>query len=298
MTICIATIAEAQNGLPRIVFAADRELTYSGNGLTFEQGQPKADIIHASCFVMFAGDISLADIVVKRVKKVINNQYCTVQEAAELFRKELLAVREELVDIAIFKPRGLTLKSFYEHVSKYPEWFVIEIDDEVNDFQIEGVEFLVFGIDLAKNFQGQDVGEPHIYQISNTLFQCLDRVGFGIIGSGIVQSLPEITKEPYSPTNSVADAVVRTFWAKKSAERIAGVGKNTTDFGVLYVDVDGQGKLTINNGLIAPAVEQVLCKAFEEQIKLLKLTRDSLTSEVHKIFTGTKRKNAAEGQRD
>ena len=89
MTVCIAAICEADKE-PRITFCADRLVTDS-NGLTFEQGKPKVDIISDNCFVMNAGLGHEADEIIDKVASIVSNEYShtypDIKIIAELFKE-------------------------------------------------------------------------------------------------------------------------------------------------------------------------------------------------------------------
>ncbi len=289
MTICIATICD-QNTSPTIIFCADRLVT-DANGLTFEQGIPKIDYIDDNCLVMSAGLGAESDEIIKEVVLKVkhkseenNNQRLRIKDIASIFKKEHQKSRNEKLTDEILKPRGLTLESFYANIKSFPEWLGILLDTQISNYEFE-VDFLVFGFDVGND----GLITPHIYEINEKgEMQTLDKIGFGIIGIGDIMSLPEITKEVYSPTNSLSDAIVRTYWAKKSAERVISVGKATTDLGLIWTDISKDKKLEIKNVFVNEEFKNQLNREFEKQSETIKQTTSQIQSNINDIFSGKK----------
>ncbi|WP_218837897.1 hypothetical protein [Candidatus Methanoperedens nitratireducens] len=110
-----------------------------------------------------------------------------------------------------------------------------------------------------------------------------------MIGIGESQSFPEITKEPYSPANPLSDAIVRTYWAKKSAERMTGVGK-MTDLGLAWVELnEGAKKVEIKNTLVSQEIiNNLLEDKFEEQRNRVKQMTTEIQNNLNEVFLGTR----------
>jgi len=287
MTICIATICEANTGYPRIVFTADRLVT-DDDGYTFELGVPKANSLSSKCFIMEAGDSFTGERIIEHFNSRLTQEQLenmSVSEIVREFADDFKAIFAESVENDIFKARGLTRKEFYENFAKYPDWFSLTTDQQVRGFDL-GVSFIIMGIDIDKQNQ---IGTAYIYR----LIGCgepenFNRLGFVIVGIGEKLSLPEYTQEKYSPNNALEDAIVRTFWAKKTAERMAGVGK-TTDFGLIWLEAGEQNKSEIKckNALFdEKLVEDYLEIPFENSRKELGKIRNGIKENLSQFFRG------------
>ena len=294
MTICIATICEQNTGNPRIVFASDRLVT-DQDGYTFELGVPKIKLLADHCMLMEAGDSFRGDRILEKFRQKVP----TMEQANKMKMSEIIEtlrlcyheIFEESIETEIFSPRGLTRKSFYEKFSQFPEWYSLMMDFKVEGFNF-GVTFIVMGIEIDQDrkltmarltrFSGR--GEPEI----------LDSLGFAMAGIGEKMSFPELTRQRYSPNNSLADALVRTYWAKRASERMIGVGPKT-DFGLIWVEFDTDSKqLVCKNTLLE---EKVVKEQFDVEFEKTKTAADSMIESVKgkidDILKGTKKIESA-----
>jgi hypothetical protein len=290
LTICIATLCEAHTSNPRIVFCADRLVT-DIRGLTFESGVLKILQILPNCLLMNAGDSSRGDVIIKNVfdilslKKPEELEKMEFKKIAELIQEQYLKVRDEAMELEIFKPRKMDRASFYSNMRAYPDWFSLIIDNEVRNFDFD-VAFIIFGFGLN---QEQKTSTGFIYQLTGDgELNLMTSTGFSIVGIGSYQSLPEITKEPYGPYSSLSDALVRTYWAKKSAERMVSVGKETTDLGIMYCEVEGD-KLISKNVLASEDFKnKLLLDGFEKQKQTIKQMTSEVQKNIDEVFSGKK----------
>ena len=295
MTVCIAAICEADKE-PRITFCADRLVTDS-NGLTFEQGKPKVDIISDNCFVMNAGLGHEADEIIDKVASIVSNEYShtypCIKIIAGLFKEYHQKKRDEVVNDEILKPRGFTLENIYVNLKSLPEWLAFQIDSQIVSFKLE-VNFLIMGFDiftLEKDGEKKQEYAPRLYMVNELgEIQSLTSTGFGIIGIGNRMSLPEITKQSYSAKASLSESLVRLYWAKKSAERVIGVGNQTTDLGLMWVDEDTDGNLIVKNSLLQDDVqEDILKQAFDEYKEKVGEMDKNLQAKMDEILSGEKK---------
>jgi hypothetical protein len=187
--------------------------------------------------------------------------------------------------LEIFKPRKMDRASFYSNMRAYPDWFSLIIDNEVRNFDFD-VAFIIFGFGLN---QEQKTSTGFIYQLTGDgELNLMTSTGFSIVGIGSYQSLPEITKEPYGPYSSLSDALVRTYWAKKSAERMVSVGKETTDLGIMYCEVEGD-KLISKNVLASEDFKnKLLLDGFEKQKQTIKQMTSEVQKNIDEVFSGKK----------
>lgn len=284
MTICIVAICES-NTNPKIVFCADRLVT-DANGLTYEQGQPKIIGLSENCLVMMAGKGAESDQIIKATLEKIREKYVDepcpdIKGIVSILKKEHQQLREDCVSDEILKPRGLTLKEFYANIKNFPDWLGIMLDTQISNYDF-GVNFLVFGFDIKEN----KYVFPRIYMLNEQGEEKLvNSVGFGIIGIGDSMSLPEITKETFNPKFPLSEALVRVYWAKKSAERVVSVGRETTDLGMMEVAKDGNGLIFINTITFDKNVmESLLQKNYAEYQKQIKNTTAQIQQNIDTLI--------------
>jgi hypothetical protein len=289
MTICIATICEQNTGTPRIVFASDRLVT-DQDGYTFELGVPKLKLIAHHCILMEAGDSFRGELILEKWKeKVPDFEQANKMRHSEIINILRLCYKEifnESLETEIFSPRGLTRQGFYEDFAKFPEWYGFMTDFKVESFNF-GVTFIATGIDIDhKNdltmgrltrFSGR--GQPEI----------LDSLGFAMAGIGEKMSFPELTRNRYSPNDTLAEALVRTYWAKRSAERMIGVGTKT-DFGMMWLETDKDEQIVCKNTLFE---DKIVKELFDKEFENSRVAADQMTKSVKDniddILKGTKK---------
>lgn len=289
VTICIASICEALTGNPRIVFCADRLVT-DANGLTFEQGTPKILQFLPQCLIMNAGDAFRGDAIIRDTFYSLSSiepdkqESMSIKEIAELVKKHYDNHFTEAIETDIFKSRGLMRQSFYLNIKSYPDWFAMIIDNQVNNYNFD-VAFIILGFDIN---QITKVVSAQLYELGgNGELKFVTQNGFSMVGIGSYQSLPEITKEPYSMNISLSDCIIRMFWAKKLSERMVSVGKDTTDMGIHYVERDQNDKVVAKNTLLTDDFKKkLLADAFEKQKQMLKQTTDELHRNIDEVFQG------------
>lgn len=290
MTICIAALCEVNTGNPRIVFCSDRLVT-DANGLTFEQAVPKIVQLLPNCLIMNAGDACHGDLIIRDIYEKLNSspentENLSIRQIVEMVRERTLKERNQAIEHEFFDSRGISREDFYANFRSYQDWFALMIDNSVTDYDIE-VEFIVLGFDIIQNPQSIAAS---LYEIDGKgEIQFDNPIGFSIIGIGSYQSLPEITKEPYSPNITLSESIVRAFWAKKLSERMVSVGKETTDLGILFVEFDPeQKKLVAKNTLLTDKFkDKILSKAFEHQRKIMRNMTTKVQQSIEDLRKGT-----------
>lgn len=255
MTICIATIAEADES-PKIVFAADRLV--SGQ-VQFEHGNPKIYELRKNCLLMLAGNPLKGSLIISSVVEQINKKSVPLKELANKVSIETRLLRNKTVEEQLLYPRSLTLEKFYSQIKQFPEWFADSIDDQLQEDPYQ-IDFLLFGIE-------NDV--PHLYQIrTNGEVNSYDSLGFAAIGIGAGQSIAELGRYQYGSNISLSQAINLTYLAKKEAERVSGVGKET-DLEILYTNTSEEvDRWKADKDFLTMLDNQVLkLRGFEHQLQ-------------------------------
>jgi hypothetical protein len=277
MTVCIAVIAEANTPSPKIVFVSDRLIS---TWINYESGVPKIKLLTDYAAVMIASNDTLisADIVAKVEKSIaelsVSGTKISIEKIVELFsekcRERLQLEREN----QILSKYGLTYETFIKKSKELPKEL---IDQIVNDFRIFKddfeADFIVLGID----------SKPHIFTITaRGDYKPSDFVGYAIIGSGKVLAFPEITKYAYHPNSYMTEAIVRVYNAKKIAERVGDVGRET-DLAVMHVVKGG----TVGIWVADKKVTDILDAGIEAMKKLEIDTYTKVMQDLLSIFSGT-----------
>ena len=291
MTICIAAVCDYNTGEPKIVFCSDRLVTDS-NGLTFEQAIPKVVELLPHCLIMNAGDGCNGDAIINEVATDLNNNFTAqeqmnmgIEQIAELIKDKYDLYKQRAIEQKFLKPRGFDLKTFYEKIKEIPDWLALMIDTQISTYNFD-VAYIVLGIDVNHE---KKTASPVLFTIQDGELQYMTQTGFTMVGIGCYQSLPEITKEPYSVNISLSDSIVRTFWAKKISERMVSVGKETTDLGILYPVYDTENKkVIVRNVLLSDYIKKRLSDAFETQKQAMKQISDTVSQETGKELSGNK----------
>ena len=92
---------------------------------------------------------------------------------------------------------------------------------------------------------------------SNGEYRSHDFIGFATVGSGSRMAFPEMSKYLYSPSLTMNEVLARVYNAKKSVERVQGVGQ-FTDLFVLHVIINQKQERTIQLWVPPKDVQNIL----------------------------------------
>lgn len=251
VTICIASICNRveEGYLPAIVFCADRLLS---SGVTFEHGNPKIKIIPDRAIVMEAGDATTSDLIIDKEVLSIETGKLDLKQIAEKINDNIISLRTKLIDNNVLSKFGLNFNDLA--TTEIPPTTFRFIMDEIKKIEEDiDLEFILAGFDKD--------GSPHLFKISsNNGVQCMNSVGFVNSGSGGILSLIEMTKSEHSNSILDSEAILKVYSAKKSAERVAGVGRKT-DLGVLFlVNSEKEGEYNVGRFIFPEDFKKLLDK--------------------------------------
>jgi hypothetical protein len=195
----------------------------------FEIGNPKFESLKDNCYIMTAGEPLKGTQIISSLKAHLSEKRdMTIDEIVAKLSREYQNLRKKVIEERVLLTRGFTTDQFYQRFNTLPEWFARTIDQELLEEPFD-LEFLVFGIENDR---------AHIYTVSEKGdVDCYDSIGFAAIGSGRAQALAEIARYPYSSTSSLGQALNLVYFAKKEAQRVAGVGAET-DLGIMYITTE------------------------------------------------------------
>lgn len=215
MTICIAAICES--GIePKILLCADRLVSA---GLQFEKGTSKIQRINHNCFALHASaDSLLSEKILDRVKTATNaeNAQFTVKEIADMFAEECIKLKREKQEKDVISKYNFVA----EKAKIDPNQMIDDIMDELDYYPYPVFEFIIAGFDAPD--------EPHLFKVNQDGDPtCYDSLGFATTGDGQNLAFPEMTKWYYTTEQSMSLAIPRIYFAKRTSERIQGVGRST-----------------------------------------------------------------------
>ena len=258
MTVCIAAIAEANTKTPKIVIAADREVSIPA-WISYTSGVGKIRALTQYCWVMMSTNNALVseDIITKtteninEVLKETPETKLSVKQIVEMLSKNCKDWLDTIRERNVLSPHGLTYDSYITRSREFSREHIEILSNDLNVFEENyefSAQFLIVGIDT----------KPHIYTVNqNGMFASSDNEGFAITGAGISTAFPEFTKYPFNPESHWLYVLHRVYTSKKVAERVGGVGPDTdllvmhmTDKGdVSYWPADNDTKKLLDSGM-------------------------------------------------
>lgn len=241
LTVCIAAICDVKTASPKIVFAADRLISAE---IQFEHKPGKITRLSDYCYVMTSSDDALRSNMI--VQQVIDQfqarNLLIIKEIADLFSKVCIDEKSKQREHDVLGPLGLNYETFRRNSKDISSEMVREITTSLTYYQYRfESEFLILGIDIEPQ------PKAHIYTVDQD-GKCKlgDFLGFAVIGIGRSLAFPELTKFPYAPNDiDWQQSMLRVYYAKRVAERIGGIGRQT-DLFVLHVTKDDK------NGGVVP----------------------------------------------
>ncbi len=199
------------------------------------------DVLTKSCMVMSSGDALLAAEVIARTRALIptGQNNTSILSVAEKLRDTFMTIHLERVEAVLLKPRGFSLTEFKEKGAQQltPQAYQ-EVSNQIFNFGINVVEFLVAGIDNA----GGHIFRVHYSGIAGgSWLEWCDKFGHREIGSGALHASILLSLEGQFSGLEVNETIYNVYSAKKSAELAPGVGPSTdlaiiTSEGIVFAD--------------------------------------------------------------
>lgn len=224
MTICIAAIAK-ENDKEYVVFSTDHMVTT--NMGQFEHSILKYSCLNKNTVAMLAGQALLFDDLIKVGEDCLNYELIK-SKIFENFKKK----RKEVIENEIFNVFGINQDFFKESLQKtIPNPYINTILQKVAEFKLNTQIILIGYIDSVA--QITHVEENSVVEFRSMNFHC--------IGSGSIQAANTLLFQKHSKTNPLKPTIYSVYKAKKNAEVIAGVGKETE---LLVLNEEGVKKLS------------------------------------------------------
>ena len=217
MTIGIGTICDREK---KVIMFADRMWTNSYLSVEYEYPESKIEKLSSTCYAIVAGTVVLPTELFDKVKEEIDKKGIrNIPEIANKVKEEYAKERKKRIDDDVFKPRGMTIDSFYKEGQQqtlHPD-LVKFLDASVEKYKFD-LEILIGGVDKR----------AHLYVVFPPgRVESFDRVGYMSIGSGLPHAENTFILNNYTPAFSLSKALHIVYEAKKVAERAPGVGKVT-----------------------------------------------------------------------
>lgn len=214
MTQLIAAICD---GGKAVVTVSDRMVSTGDMTLTFEQEQPKADLITANAIVLTAGTMHEPDLIRDARQKAKGKE--RIREIADVLKTLYQDLRVEHIEDEVLKPLA-GLDSFAEYHEKQKtlhDSVVIDLNDKIKRYSLD-LSLLLAGVDE----------QGHIIEIANPgIWRSSDSVGYCTIGMGDRHADNIFAWYRYSIDVPLQEALYIAFEAKKKAEMAGGVGAIT-----------------------------------------------------------------------
>jgi 20S proteasome alpha/beta subunit len=217
MTVCVATICEKGKFA---MIASDRMFT-SGIPLflELEHNIPKITKLTNYCAAAISGDVDVSTELFELAKTKIDFENATVSEVGKRIYDAFFELRLKKMEEDILRPRGIRdFEEYYERQQQLASDVVWKIEEKIDEFVLD-LQVLVAGV---------EENGAHVYCIEDPCrFTAYDARGYHAIGIGASHALTSLKVQGYDKDSNLSKALMRTYEAKKIAERAPGVGKET-----------------------------------------------------------------------
>ena len=235
VTICIAAICD--EGRSAIAISDRMYTTFSGSHgeLQYEPAQTKGIALHNRIAMLFAGDASVHDqlwweVEAEKVRLGVDSPEITVKWFADTYAKHYQLLRAKCIESEILSPFGLTAKSFLSEQQRMNPAFVGSITKKILNHAHFDLDLIVVGLDESRG-KGE-IGL--IYTVREGKVNSENTAGFVAIGCGAPQAESELQLAGYTRSISYSRAMLLIYCAKKRAELVPGVGKETDIYSMRY----------------------------------------------------------------
>jgi hypothetical protein len=210
MTICIAAIAK-EDDKEYIIFSTDHMITTAMG--QFEHSIVKYKQLNKNTVAMLAGDSLLFD----DLTRLDNSALPFGKIKLDVF-KNFKNKRREIIENQIFEVFGINQTFFIDSLQKpIPNPFVHSILERVAEFELETAILLI----------GFDNGHAQISEVNEGGFADFRMINFHAIGSGNTQAANTLLFQKHSKKDKLLPTVYNVYKAKRNAEVLEGVGKET-----------------------------------------------------------------------
>lgn len=214
MTICIAAIGRETEG-EYVVFATDHMVsTQLGN---FEHSMQKYKKINDTTIAMLAGNPLIFDDLVK-----VEKSDASYDEQKEAIYKNFQEKRNDIIQKELLDPLGVKYVDIPEIAKSLQiNEIMLKILETITNFNLN-TSILLVGFDSNKEAQITEITQDNISDFR--------MFNFHAIGSGNMQAANTILFQKHSRTEKLIPTIYNVYKAKRNAEVLEGVGKETDLF--------------------------------------------------------------------
>ena len=219
MTICIAAIAK-QGEEENIVFATDHMVsTRMGN---FEHPTQKFKTVNDKTVVMLAGNPLLFNDLTK-----IDNPSLSYGEIKTAIHENFKNKKKDIIQKELLDPLGVEFNAVIPValMGSYTNEIMLRIMDKITRFKMD-TSILLIGFDENKKAQLTEIREDNISDFR--------MFNFHAIGSGNMQAMNTLLFQKHDRNEKLRPTIYSVYKAKRNAEVLEGVGKETDLFFLNY----------------------------------------------------------------
>lgn len=211
MTICLAAIAK-ENNEEFIVFATDHMVTTAIG--QFEHTMVKYKQLNKNTVVMLAGN----PLIFGELVKLRNKDVPFEQIKSEIFQN-FKNKRKEVIKNEIFDMYGIDENFFIESLrNQILNPLINTVLKQISGFKL-GTGILLIGFNENNNAQITEINEENLADFRD--------MNFHAIGSGNIQAANTLLFQKHDKSDKLLPTVYSVFKAKRNAEVLQGVGKET-----------------------------------------------------------------------
>lgn len=213
MTICVSAIA-TDNGKESIVFSTDHMVSVGDLG-QFEKEIKKYKVLNKNNIVaMLSGQILLFDKILEGT-----NDFHDFYKIRGKIIENMAKIRKEIIKREVYDLFGideLYIKSILSNPIQNP--FIQRILETISNFSLQ-TSILLVGFD--------NEGKAQISEIDEKSYADYRDLHFHAIGSGSIQALNTLLFQKHCKFKDLKTTIYNVYKAKKNAEVVVGVGKET-----------------------------------------------------------------------
>ncbi len=240
MTICIAAIAKEKDK-EYVVFSTDHMITT--NMGQFEHSIVKYTQLNKHTIAMLAGHALLFDDLVK-----LKNKDAKYDDIKKQIFENFKAKRREIIENEIYNIIGIDHQCYVNSLQNQMMNPLIQtILQRVTDFKLDTTILLA----------GFDNSLVQITSIEEKGILDWRPMNFHAIGSGYIQAVNTLLFQKHKKTDSLITTIYNVYKAKRNAEVIVGVGKET-DISILCekrTETLSPENIEILNGIYSTEIE-------------------------------------------
>lgn len=253
LTVCVSAITTCQNNgtaKEAIVFCADRMISTGIIG-QFEHTIEKYKKINGNTYAMLSGNPLIFEDLIKISNENLPYSEIRIEIFNNFKKKRKQAIQNEILELY-----GLN-ETYIKDILKQPipNAFIEEILKKITGYSLQ-TEVLLLGYD--------DKNHAMISYISSDGIAEYRDIGFHTIGSGSIHAMHTLLSQKHNKKDGLLRGLYNVYKAKKSAEVMEGVGKDTD---LLVLMDDKAVKISSLNMSILDSV-------YEQEINFVKTQKD------------------------